>query len=142
MRWNTAGTAERQARNGRSRRQLRKLALIAAFLLSACGGSAPEPENVANPAGIQANRAPLSNLLRGVKFAAVAADERTLTGERGVSFGREDATELPHLHPEQLEIADRPRVERLEIVDELSTLANRANLLDEPSQIRAGDVVR
>lgn len=84
MRWNMGGTGICQARNGQPRRQLRKLALIGAFLLAACGGSEPSPENLANPAGIQANRAPLSNLLRGVKFAAVSADE-----SRAAEVGRD-----------------------------------------------------
>lgn len=84
MRWITGGTADRQAMNGRPRRQLRKLALASVFLLSACGGSEPSQENLANPAGIAANRAPLSALLRGVKFAAVAADE-----SRAAEVGRD-----------------------------------------------------
>ncbi len=84
MRWIRGGTANRQAMNRRPRRQLRKLGLVGAFLLSACGGSEPAPENVANPAGIAANRAPLSSLLRGVKFAAVAADE-----SRAAEVGRD-----------------------------------------------------
>ncbi|CAN5327883.1 gamma-glutamyltransferase [soil metagenome] len=63
---------------------MRKLALIGAFLLSACGGSEPERENLANPSGASANRAPLSGLLRGVKFAAVAADE-----SRAAEVGRD-----------------------------------------------------
>jgi len=84
MRWITGGTANHQAMNGRPRRQLRKLALVGAFLLSACGGSEPSPENLANPSGIAANHAPLSNLLRGVKFAAVAADE-----SRAAEVGRD-----------------------------------------------------
>lgn len=85
MRWIRGGTANRQAMNGQPRRQLRKLALIGAFLLSACGGSEPSPENVANPAGIASNRAPLSAILRGgVKFAAVSADE-----SRAAEVGRD-----------------------------------------------------
>jgi gamma-glutamyltranspeptidase/glutathione hydrolase len=84
MRLNTGGTAESEARNGRSRRQLRKLTLIGAFLLAACGGSEPDRENVANPTGVSANKAPLSALLRGVKFAAVSADE-----SRAAEVGRD-----------------------------------------------------
>jgi len=84
MRWITGGTADHQAMNARPRRQLRKLALVAAFLLSACGGSEPSQENLANPSGVAANRAPLSALLRGVKFAAVTADE-----SRAAEVGRD-----------------------------------------------------
>lgn len=84
MRWITGGTADCQAMNGRPRRQLRKLALAGVFLLSACGGSEPSQENLTNPTGIAANRAPLSALLRGVKFAAVAADE-----SRAAEVGRD-----------------------------------------------------
>ena len=85
MRWITGGTVNRQAMNGRPRRQLRKLALIGTFLLSACGGSEPSQENLANPSGVAANRAPLSAILRGgVKFAAVSADE-----SRAAEVGRD-----------------------------------------------------
>ena len=84
MRWITAARLTMQARNARPRRQLRKLALIGAFLLSACGGSEPSAENLANPSGVAANRAPLSALLRGVKFAAVTADE-----SRAAEVGRD-----------------------------------------------------
>jgi gamma-glutamyltranspeptidase/glutathione hydrolase len=84
MRWITGGTANRQAKNGRPRRQLRKLALAGLFLLSACGGSEPSQEYLANPSQISANRAPLSSLIGGVKFAAVAADE-----SRAAEIGRD-----------------------------------------------------
>jgi gamma-glutamyltranspeptidase/glutathione hydrolase len=71
--------------NDRPRRQLRKLVLICALVVAGCGGSEPDPENIANPAGRPANRAGLSNLLRGgVSFAAVAADE-----SRAAEVGRE-----------------------------------------------------
>ncbi|HTE38421.1 MAG TPA: gamma-glutamyltransferase, partial [Reyranella sp.] len=63
---------------------MRKLALVGAFLLSACGGSEPSQENLANPSGVAANRAPLSALLGGVKFAAVTADE-----SRAAEVGRD-----------------------------------------------------
>jgi len=84
MRRDTGGSVVNQAKNGRPRRQLGKLALIAAFLLSGCGGSEPERENAANPSGIAANRAPLSALIGGVKFAAVSADE-----SRAAEIGRD-----------------------------------------------------
>ena len=69
------GTGGSEARNGRPRRQLRSLALVGLLVVSACGGSEPEPENVGNPTGIASNRAPLSAILRGgVKFAAASAE--------------------------------------------------------------------
>ena len=43
MRLGTVDTGYRQARNARPPRQLRSLALIAVFLLSACGGSETDP---------------------------------------------------------------------------------------------------
>jgi gamma-glutamyltranspeptidase/glutathione hydrolase len=62
--------------NARPRRQLRNLALVAAFVLSACGGSETSPENLTNPQGLTPNKASLNALLRGgVVFAAVSADE-------------------------------------------------------------------
>jgi gamma-glutamyltranspeptidase/glutathione hydrolase len=84
MRRDTGGSKDRQARNGRRPRQLRKLALVCVLLAAGCGGSEPDKENIANPSGIAANRAPLSNLLRGVAFAAVAADE-----SRAAEVGRD-----------------------------------------------------
>jgi len=64
---------------------LRSLALIAVFLLSGCGGSETEQQNVTNPAGLNARKEPLSALLRGgVAFAAVAADE-----SRAAEIGRD-----------------------------------------------------
>jgi gamma-glutamyltranspeptidase/glutathione hydrolase len=64
---------------------LRSLALIGVLLASACGGSEPEPENLANPSGIAANRAPLSAIFRGgYKFAAASADE-----SRAAEVGRD-----------------------------------------------------
>lgn len=86
MRRDTGVTGLGQARNARSRRQLCSLALIAAFLVSSCGGGGPtESENVTNPSGLSANRAGLSDLLRGgVRFAAVSADE-----SRAAEVGRE-----------------------------------------------------
>ena len=96
MRWDTGGTAAGQARNARPRRQLRRLALVAAFLLSACGGSETERRKSAPiPPGLAANRAPLSALLRGgVSFAAVAADEsRAAEVGRDVLLGGGNATD-------------------------------------------------
>lgn len=86
MRRDTGVTGYGQARNARSRRQLRSLALIAAFLVSSCSSGGPaESENVANPGGLTPNRAGLSDLLRGgVRFAAVSADE-----SRAAEVGRE-----------------------------------------------------
>ena len=76
MRLGTVGTGCRQARNARPPRQLRSLALIVVFLLSACGGSETEQQNVSNPMGLSARKEPLSALLRGGSgFAAVSADE-------------------------------------------------------------------
>src|SRR4051812_4279072 len=94
MRWITGGTANRQAMNSRPRRQLRKLALVGTFLLSACGGSESSQEYLSNPSGIAANRAPLSNLIRGAKFAGVAADEsRAAEVGRDVLTGGGNATD-------------------------------------------------
>jgi len=64
---------------------LHSLALIAVFLLAACGGSETEQQNLTNPAGLSARKEPLSNLLRGgVVFAAVSADE-----SRAAEIGRD-----------------------------------------------------
>lgn len=89
------GTGGSEARNGRPRRQLRSLALIGVLVASACGGSEPAPENVANPGGIASNRAPLSAILRGgVKFAAASADEsRAAEVGRDVLLGGGNATD-------------------------------------------------
>jgi gamma-glutamyltranspeptidase/glutathione hydrolase len=95
MRRYTGGSAGRQAKNGRPRRQLRKLALVCAVLVAGCGGSEPDKENISNPSGIAANHAPLSALLRGgVAFAAVAADEsRAAEVGRDVLQGGGNATD-------------------------------------------------
>lgn len=94
MRRDTVGTGDNQARKGWPRRQLRRLGLVGVFLLAACGGSEPERENVSNPGGIASNRAPLSNLLRGVAFAGVAADEsRAAEVGRDVLMGGGNATD-------------------------------------------------
>jgi len=94
MRRDTGGTAVDQARNGRPRRQLRRLAWLAALVVAGCGGSEPERENLTNPSGIPANRAPLSSLLRGVSFAAVSADEsRAAEIGRDVLLGGGNATD-------------------------------------------------
>ena len=89
------GTGGSEARNGRPRRQLRSLALIGVLVASACGGSEPAPENLANPSGIAANRAPLSAILRGgFKFAAASADEsRAAEVGRDVLLGGGNATD-------------------------------------------------
>ncbi len=72
----TGATARRQARNGRSRRQLRNLTIAITFLLTACGGSETSTENLENPQGLSGHKAPLNALLRGGStFAAVSADE-------------------------------------------------------------------
>jgi gamma-glutamyltranspeptidase/glutathione hydrolase len=95
MRRDTGGTGAVEARNGRPRRQLRRLALIVPFLLSACGGGAPERENLANPAGVSGNRAPLSAIFRGgATFAATSADEsRAAEVGRDVLLGGGNATD-------------------------------------------------
>lgn len=94
MRRDTGGTAVGQARNGCARRQLRRLALVIPFVLAGCGGSEPERENLVNPAGIAANRAPLSAIFRGAKFAGVAADEsRAAEVGRDVLVGGGNATD-------------------------------------------------
>src|ERR1700738_3501635 len=77
MRLNRCGTGGGQARNTGARRQL-CLALAALFLLSACGGNETDQRAVDDPtkASANANRAGLSDLLRGgATFAAVSADE-------------------------------------------------------------------
>jgi gamma-glutamyltranspeptidase / glutathione hydrolase len=81
--------------NGWPRRQLRRLALVAALVLAGCGGSEPDPENITNPSGKSANRAPLSAILRaGVTFAAAAADEsRAAEVGRDVLAGGGNATD-------------------------------------------------
>lgn len=95
MRRDTGGTGETEARNGRPRRQLRSLALVGVLLASACGGSSPDTEYNANPAGIVANRAPLSDIVRGgSKFAAVSADEsKAAEVGRDVLLGGGNATD-------------------------------------------------
>ncbi len=76
-------TARWQARNGRSRRQLRNLAIAITFLLAACGGSETSDENLGNPAGLSGHKAPLTRLITGGStFAAVSADE-SLAAETG-----------------------------------------------------------
>ena len=76
MRRESGGTARRQARNGRSRRQLRNLSLALAFVLASCGGSETSNENLTNPTGSTPKNAPLGAVIRsGAKFAAVSADE-------------------------------------------------------------------
>jgi len=73
---------------------MRRLAVIAALVLAGCGGSEPDPENVRNPAGLSGQRAPLGNMLRGVSFAAVAADEsRAAEVGRDVLRGGGNATD-------------------------------------------------
>jgi gamma-glutamyltranspeptidase/glutathione hydrolase len=74
---------------------LRSLALIAVLLLSGCGGSETERQNVENPNGLNARKAPLSALLRGgVAFAAVSADEsRAAEVGRDVLRGGGNATD-------------------------------------------------
>ena len=85
MRRDTGDTAVGQARNGRALRQLRRVALLSALIVAGCsGGGEPERENLTNPSGIAANRAPLSAIFRGAKFAAVAADE-----SRAAEIGRD-----------------------------------------------------
>jgi gamma-glutamyltranspeptidase / glutathione hydrolase len=80
--------------NDRPLRQLRRLALLSTLVLAGCGGSEPERENLANPAGIAANRAPLSKIFSGTKFAAVAADEsRAAEVGRNVLTGGGNATD-------------------------------------------------
>jgi gamma-glutamyltranspeptidase / glutathione hydrolase len=71
------------------------MALIAVFLLSACGGSETEEQNIINPAGTNMRKAPLSTLLRGgVSFAAVSADEsRAAEVGRAVLLGGGNATD-------------------------------------------------
>jgi gamma-glutamyltranspeptidase/glutathione hydrolase len=65
------------------------------LVLAACGGSEPESENITNPSGIAANRAPLSAILRsGVTYAAAAADEsRAAEVGRDVLAGGGNATD-------------------------------------------------
>jgi gamma-glutamyltranspeptidase/glutathione hydrolase len=94
MRLGTVDTGCRQARNARPPRQLRSLALIAVFLLSACGGSETN-DNVTNPYGLVARKAPLSPLLSGgVAFAAVSADEsRAAEVGRAVLLGGGNAAD-------------------------------------------------
>src|SRR5260221_188137 len=76
MRLGTVDTGCRQARNARPPRQLRSLALIAVFLLSACGGSETSSDNSINPEGLTQRKAGLSTLLRGgVSFAAGSAGQ-------------------------------------------------------------------
>jgi gamma-glutamyltranspeptidase/glutathione hydrolase len=84
MRRDTGGSKDWQARNDRPRHQLRKLTLIGALLLSACGGSTPDRENLSNPTGVVPNRAPLSAVFRGATFAAATADE-----SRAAEIGRD-----------------------------------------------------
>jgi gamma-glutamyltranspeptidase/glutathione hydrolase len=73
---------------------MRRLGLVGLFLLAGCGGSEPERENLANPSGNAPSRAALSNLLRGVAFAAVAADEsRAAEVGRDVLMGGGNATD-------------------------------------------------
>src|SRR5258707_6071096 len=95
MRLGTVSTGCRQARNARPPRQLRSLALIAVFLLSACGGSETSSDNVVNPEGLTARKAGLSSLLRGgVNFAAVSADEsRAAETGRAVLLGGGNAAD-------------------------------------------------
>ena len=94
MRRDKGGTAVDQARNGCPRRQLRRLAWLAAVVVAGCGGSEPERENLANPSGNAPNRAPLSNILRSASFAAVAADEsRAAEVGRDVLLGGGNATD-------------------------------------------------
>jgi gamma-glutamyltranspeptidase/glutathione hydrolase len=79
MRRDTEDTG-RQAKNAGPRRQFRNLALGGLFLLAACGGSETSPENLTNPTGQAANRAPLNALLRGgSSFAAASSDESRAT---------------------------------------------------------------
>ncbi len=95
MRLDKVDTGCTQARNARPARQLRSLALIAVFLVAACGGSETEQQNVANPAGLNQRKEPLSALLRGgVVFAAVSADEsRAAEVGRDVLLGGGNATD-------------------------------------------------
>ena len=95
MRLGTVSTGRRQARNARPRRQLRSLAMVGVLLLSGCGGSETEQQNLENPQGLNARKAPLSALLRGgVSFAAVAADEsRAAEVGRDVLRGGGNATD-------------------------------------------------
>jgi gamma-glutamyltranspeptidase/glutathione hydrolase len=74
---------------------LRNLGLIGLLLASACGGSEPDAENIKNPTGVVANRAPLSDILRGgAKFAAASADEsRAAEVGRDVLLGGGNATD-------------------------------------------------
>jgi len=76
MRRDSGCTGRKQARNGRSRRQLRNLGLAITFVLAACGGSETSNENLTNPTGKVAGKAPLNALIgAGSSFAAVSADE-------------------------------------------------------------------
>lgn len=85
MRLDTVGTGSGQARNESPRRQSRSLALFAAFLLAACGGTETDPENIRNPAGNVPHKSSLSPLFRGgIAFAAVSADE-----SRAAEVGRD-----------------------------------------------------
>jgi len=81
--------------NARARRQLRRVALFSALILTGCsGGGEPERENLANPTGVATNRAPLSAIFRGTKFAGVAADEsRAAEVGRDVLIGGGNATD-------------------------------------------------
>jgi len=65
------------------------------LILAGCGGSEPERENLANPSGGSANRAPLSAILRGgATFAAATADEsRAAEVGRDVLAGGGNATD-------------------------------------------------
>jgi gamma-glutamyltranspeptidase/glutathione hydrolase len=74
---------------------LRSLALIAMFLLSACGGSETSRDNITNPEGLTQRKAGLSGLLRGgADFAAVSADEsRAAEVGRAVLLGGGNAAD-------------------------------------------------
>jgi gamma-glutamyltranspeptidase/glutathione hydrolase len=76
---------------------LRSLALIAVFLLAGCGGSETEGDqinNTANPTGQIARKQPLSALITGGRFAAVAAGEsKAAEIGRDVLLGGGNATD-------------------------------------------------
>lgn len=64
---------------------MHNLAVAFTFLLAACGQSETESENVTNPAGFNARKAPLEHLIRSSSgFAAAAADE-----SRAAEIGRD-----------------------------------------------------
>jgi len=77
MRRDTGGTGDDQAKKSRARRQLRSLAAVGVFLVSACGGNTTNDyENVSDASGARPQKAGVGAMFDlDAKFAAVAADE-------------------------------------------------------------------